>query len=166
MSTPESAVTIRPVRKDDAEALWGLSLQQGVYETTLTLPSDRLETRMERLAGLGPDEHWFVAEVNGAVAGLAGLDVGRGRLRHSGYIFVFVGQSVQGQGIGTRLLTALLDLADNWLLLRRVELTVLVENDRAKRLYERLGFEVEGRRKLSVIARGELKDEWLMARYR
>lgn len=166
MSIPEPSVTIRPVRKGDAEAIWLLSLQQGVYETTLTLPSDRLETRMERLASLGPDEHWFVAEVDGAVAGLAGLDVGRGRLRHSGYVFVFVGQNFQGQGIGTRLLTTLLDLADNWLLLRRVELTVLVENERAKRLYERLGFEVEGQRKLSVIAGGELKDEWLMARYR
>ena len=166
MSIPEPSITLRPVRKDDAQAIWLLSLQQGVYETTLTLPSDRLETRMERLASLGPDEHWFVAEVDGAVAGLAGLNVGRGRLRHSGSVFVFVGQSFQGQGIGTRLLTTLLDLADNWLLLRRVELTVLVENERAKRLYERRGFEVEGRRKLSIIADGELKDEWLMARYR
>ena len=60
----------------------------------------------------------------------------------------------------------LLDLADQWLLLRRIELTVLTENDGAKRLYERLGFVVEGRRKMSVISQGELKDEWLMARYR
>jgi RimJ/RimL family protein N-acetyltransferase len=52
------------------------------------------------------------------------------------------------------------------LLLRRVELTVLTENDGAKRLYERLGFVVEGCRKMSVISQGELKDEWLMARYR
>ncbi len=60
----------------------------------------------------------------------------------------------------------LLDLADHWLLLRRVELTVLTENEGARRLYERLGFVVEGCRKMSVISRGEIKDEWLMARYR
>jgi putative acetyltransferase len=100
------------------------------------------------------------------VAGLAGLAVGTGRLRHSGSVFVFVAPHAQGRGIGTRLLGALLDLADNWLLLRRVELTVLVENERAKRLYERLGFVVEGRRHLSVISQGDIKDEWLMARYR
>jgi len=47
-----------------------------------------------------------------------------------------------------------------------VELTVLVKNERARRLYERLGFVVEGRRKLSVIANGEIEDEWLMARCR
>lgn len=166
MTAAEPAVAIRPVRKEDAEAIWRLSLEQGVYETTLVLPSDRLDERIERLAGLGPDDHWFVAEVDGAVVGLAGLDVGRGRLRHSGHLFVFVGRAFQGQGIGTRLLSTLLDLADNWLLLRRVELTVLVENEGAKRLYERLGFEVEGRRKMSIIAGGELQDEWLMARYR
>ncbi len=64
------------------------------------------------------------------------------------------------------MLETLLDLADRWLLLRRVELTVFVENERARKLYERLGFVVEGRRKMSVIAQGELKDEFLMARYR
>jgi L-phenylalanine/L-methionine N-acetyltransferase len=68
--------------------------------------------------------------------------------------------------IGTRLIQSLLDLADQWLLLRRVELTVLTENEGAKRLYERLGFVVEGCRKMSLISQGELKDEWLMARYR
>lgn len=166
MPTPESSVRIRPVRAEDAEALWQFARQPEVFETTLTLPSERLEQRAERLAALGPDDHWFVAEVDGHVVGVAGLRVGTGRLRHSGHLFLFVARERQGQGIGTRLLEALLDLADNWLLLRRVELTVIVGNDHAKRLYERLGFEVEGRRKWSVIAGGELKDEWIMARYR
>ncbi len=165
-NTPLQPLTIRPVRQDDAEAIWRIARQEGVIETTLALPSDRLEQRVQRLAELGPDEHWFVAEVQGVVAGLAGLSVGKGRLRHSGYIFLFVAREYQGQGIGTKLMQALLDLADNWLLLRRVELTVVVGNDRAKRLYERCGFVVEGRRKMSVISEGELKDEWLMARYR
>ncbi len=167
MATHDPAVgTIRPVRAEDAEAIWEISRQQGVLETTLSLPSDRLEQRAQLLAALGPDEHWFVADVDGAVVGLAGLSVGTGRLRHSGHVFLFIARDWQGQGLGPRLLQALLDVADNWLLLRRVELTVIVGNDRARRLYERLGFEVEGRRKLSVIAEGELKDEWLMARYR
>jgi putative acetyltransferase len=92
--------------------------------------------------------------------------VGKGRLRHSGYVFLFVAREYHGQGVGTRLMETLLDLADRWLLLRRVELTVVAENERAWRLYERLGFEKEGLRKLSVISQGEIKDEWLMARYR
>ena len=166
MTTPGRAVIIRPVSVNDAEAIWRIARQEGVIETTMGIPSDRLEERAKRLAGLGPDEHWFVAEVDGAVVGLAGLNVGKGRLRHSGHVFLYVARKHQGQGLGTRLMQALLDVADRWLLLRRVELTVLVDNDRAKKLYERLGFQVEGRRKLSIISEGELKDEWLMARYR
>lgn len=161
-----SAVTIRPVREQDAEAVWAIARQQGVIETILALPSDRLEQRIETLKGLTSDDHWFVAEVEGAVVGLAGLSVGRGRLRHSGHVFLFVARDFQRRSIGARLLEALLDVADNWLLLRRVELTVFAENARAKALYERHGFVVEGLRKLSVISEGTLHDEYLMARYR
>jgi putative acetyltransferase len=166
MQPAQVALTTRPVRVDDAEAIWRITQQDGVRETILALPSDRLEQRRERLAALGPDEHWFVAEVDGAVSGLAGLSVGTGRLRHSGHVFLFVAREYHGQGIGTRLMETLLDVADNWLLLRRVELTVVADNERAWRLYERLGFEKEGLRKLSVISDGAIKDEWLMARYR
>ena len=166
MKATQANVEIRPVGVEDAEAIWRITHQEGVIETILSLPSDRLEQRRERLASLGPDEHWFVAEANGEVIGLAGLSVGTGRLRHSGHVFLFVAREYHGQGIGTRLLETLLDVADRWLLLRRVELTVVAENERAWRLYERLGFEKEGLRKLSVISQGEIKDEWLMARYR
>jgi putative acetyltransferase len=166
MQPSHKALTTRPVRVEDAEAIWRITQQKGVIETILSLPSDRLEQRRERLATLGPDEHWFVAEVDGAVSGLAGLSVGTGRLRHSGHIFLFVAREYHGQGIGARLMEILLDVADNWLLLRRVELTVVADNERAWRLYERLGFEKEGLRKLSVISDGAIKDEWLMARYR
>ena len=165
MAEPLTA-TIRPVREDDALAVWAISRQQGVIETILSLPSDRVEQRLERLQSLTSDDHWFVVEVDGAVVGLAGLSVGRGRLRHSGHVFLFVSRDFQGRGIGSRLLETLLDVADNWLMLRRVELTVFAGNSRAKALYERLGFVVEGLRKMSVIAEGALHDEYLMARYR
>jgi putative acetyltransferase len=166
MKAAQADVTIRPVRVEDTEAIWRITQQEGVIETILSLPSDRLEQRRERLASLGPDEHWFVAEADGEAIGLAGLSVGTGRLRHSGHIFLFVSREHHGQGVGTQLLEKLLDVADRWLLLRRVELTVVAENERAWRLYERLGFEKEGLRKLSVISQGEIKDEWMMARYR
>jgi putative acetyltransferase len=166
MESAQADVTIRPVRVEDAEAVWRITQQEGVIETILSLPSDRLELRRERLASLGPNEHWFVAEAESEVIGMAGLSVGTGRLRHSGHVFLFVARDYHRQGVGTRLMETLLDVADRWLLLRRVELTVVADNERAWRLYERLGFEKEGLRKLSLISQGEIKDEWLMARYR
>jgi putative acetyltransferase len=163
---PESTdLIIRPVSLQDAAALWTIAREPGVIETTLALPGLRLEQRVKSLSELSEHDHYLVAEKATQVVGLGGLTVGTGRLRHSGSLFVYVASAYQGQGIGTQLLRALLDLADQWLLLRRVELTVLTENEGAKRLYERLGFVVEGCRKMSVISQGELKDEWLMARY-
>jgi len=166
MASLAEDIVIRPVCLQDAAALWEIARQEGVIETTLALPSLRLEQRMKSLTDLSEDDHYMVAEKAGQVVGVAGLTVGRGRLRHSGHIFVYVAVANQGQGIGTQLVQTLLDLADQWLLLRRVELTVLTENEGAKRLYERFGFVVEGCRKMSVISQGEIKDEWLMARYR
>jgi len=165
MSTPDDLI-IRPILLQDAEALWTIARQEGVIETTMALPSLRLEQRLKSLSELSENDHYMVAERATQVLGVAGLTVGTGRVRHSGSLFVYVARQHQGQGIGTRLVQTLLDLADQWLLLRRVELTVLTENEGAKHLYERLGFVVEGCRKISVISQGELKDEWLMARYR
>ncbi len=165
MTTPPDVI-IRPILLQDAEALWKIARQEGVIETTMALPSLRLEQRQKSISELSENDHYMVAERAGEVVGIAGLTVGSGRTRHSGSLFIYVARQQQGQGIGTRLMQSLLDLADNWLLLRRVELTVLTENEGARRLYERLGFGIEGCRKMSVIAQGEIKDEWLMARYR
>ncbi len=123
--TPNDLV-IRPVCLQDAHALWTLAREQGVIETTLALPSLRLEQRIKSLSELSEHEHYMVAEKAGQVVGLTGLTVGTGRLRHSGYLFVYVAAENQGQGIGTRLVQTLLDLADQSLLLRRVELKVKI----------------------------------------
>ncbi len=159
-------IEVRPVRVEDAEAIWRIAREPGVIERILALPSDRLEARQAQLRDLGPDEHYLVATIDGEVVGLGGLTVGRGRLRHAGDVFLFVGREHQGQGAGSALMSALLDLADRWLLLERVELTVIVDNEGARRLYERFGFEVEGRRRRSVISDGAIRDEWLMSRLR
>src|SRR5579859_2410687 len=143
MALPPDPI-IRPILLQDAEALWKIARQEGVLETTMALPSLRLEQRMKSISELSENDHYMVAERAGEVVGIAGLTVGTGRTRHSGSLFIYVARQQQGQGIGTRLMQSLLDLADNWLLLRRVELTVLTENEGAKRLYERLGFVVEG----------------------
>ena len=70
----------------------------------------------------------------------------------------------QNKGVGTRLLQAVLDLADNWLNLKRVELQVFTDNARAVHLYEKFGFIVEGTHEAFAFREGEYVDAYYMAR--
>lgn len=77
-----------------------------------------------------------------------------------------VARDCQGQGIGTQLLTALLDLADNWMNLQRVELTVFSDNAPALALYRKLGFEEEGLLRRYALRDGVFVDVCSMARFK
>ena len=88
----------------------------------------------------------------------------KGRRSHVGRVWLCVHDDFQRRGIGAALVTALIDAADNWLNLRRLELTVYVDNEAAIRLYEKFGFEIEGRRRSDCFRDGLFVDSYAMAR--
>ena len=88
------------------------------------------------------------------------------RTRHAAGIGLMVRRDFQNQGIGRAMLEKVLDLADNWLMLVRLELTVFADNERAVHLYESLGFEREGIRRKAAVRNGVYMDEIAMARIR
>jgi putative acetyltransferase len=61
---------------------------------------------------------------------------------------------------------ALIDLADNWLNLERLELTAYTDNEPALRLYKKLGFEIEGTHRKYAFRDGAYVDSYCMARVR
>ena len=67
---------------------------------------------------------------------------------------------------GDALLNEILDLSDHWLMLVRVELEVFSDNEGAIRLYESLGFQKEGLKRMATVRGGRYVDEYLMARLR
>ncbi|MGN8897066.1 GNAT family N-acetyltransferase [Flavonifractor sp. HCP28S3_F3] len=160
--------TIRPTRPEDAEGTAALRKMPGVFENTLGLPSYRAADSAAFINGLGPNDHHFVAVLeDGTVIGAAGLQVfSNPRMRHVGSVGLFVHTDYQNMGVGTALMRTLLDLADNWLMLVRVELTVFADNQRAIHLYEKLGFEKEGLKRMSTVRDGQYADEYMMARLR
>ena len=82
--------------------------------------------------------------IEGKVIGQLGLQVCQNpRRRHVAELGMGVSEDYQGQGIGSALLRSALEMADNWLNIRRMELTVYTSNEAAIALYERFGFEVE-----------------------
>lgn len=157
-------VTIRPVQIKDASSIHFICIQDNVLPYMVFLPSMRVDAMENRLRNLGPNQFEFVAELNGNVVGFIGLTQGQGRRSHVGDIFLGVDSEHHKKGIGKLLLTKIIDLADNWLMLERVELGVLVTNAGAQALYEKFGFLVEGKKKGSLKANGSFIDEIIMSR--
>lgn len=134
---------IRHAEPDDIDAIKAIYDQSSVYANTLQLPYQPV-ANWQRLFTAGSDFYNLVAEVEGKVVGQLGLQVCKNpRRRHVAELGMGVSEPYQGQGIGSALLRSALELCDNWLNIRRVELTVYVSNEAAIALYERFGFEAE-----------------------
>ena len=161
-------MTLIPIRARelrDLEAVHEIFNCPGVIAGTLQLPWRSLEARREWFTQPAPDAHSLVAEVEGRVVGLLTLHLEPApRRRHCGSIGMGVHDDFQHRGVGTALMTAMLDLADNWLGLRRIELTVYVDNTPAIRLYEKFGFSVEGTARQFAFRAGAYVDAHHMAR--
>ena len=157
---------IRPAGPEDASGITALRRMPGVFEQAASLPSDRPRRMEELLRQPGQGRHVLVAvSPDNTVLGLVMLTVeSNPRRRHTGGLGIMVRTDCQGQGIGTALLEAVLDLADTWLMLHRVELEVYADNGDAIRLYQRFGFETEGRKREPAVKAGDYVDMLVMAR--
>ena len=141
----------------------------GVIHGTLQLPFRSVEERRQRFAtfSASSDRHSLVAEVDGRVVGALGLHVEQAaRRRHVGSIGMGVHDDFQGRGVGSALMAAMIELADNWLGLRRIELTVYADNPAAIHLYQKFGFVIEGTASQYAWRAGAWVDAHYMARVR
>jgi len=77
---------------------------------------------------------------------------------------VIVRDDWQGKGVGTAMMHVVIDLADRWLNLTRIELTVFTDNESAIALYRKFGFEIEGALRKYAFRDGEFVDAYAMAR--
>jgi putative acetyltransferase len=140
----------------DARQLWELYTLPGTTWGTNQLVSQSLEQIQRRLESSLTDRnsHSLAAEVDGRLVGSATLHVGNAKRRFTGDIGIIVHDEYVGRGIGRALMEALLDLADNFLGLRRVELDVYTDNASAIHLYESLGFQREGVKRRAMFRGG------------
>ncbi len=159
------AILIRAYEPEDVPAITAMFNQRGVAAGTLQIPFTSATERRERYP---PSDtlRLLVAEVDGRVVGEGALTLYRKRRNHVGSLGMAVDESFQGRGVGTALMTALMDLADNWYNLRRVELLVYADNARAIYLYQKFGFTIEGRHQAFAFREGAYVDALTMARVR
>ncbi|AXE92960.1 GNAT family N-acetyltransferase [Paraburkholderia sp. 22099] len=164
-STPEG-LTLRALRPADAEQFHAMQQLPAVVNGNPHAPFRTLASTREYLEKLEPTEIAIAAIIGDTLVGEAELTPLKGRRSHAGSIGIGVHDAWHRRGIGNALMTELLDLADNWLGLRRVELHVFADNHAALALYRKFGFEIEARQRGAVLRRGVLIDCYFMARLR
>jgi putative acetyltransferase len=160
-------ILVRAAEPGDVPQLTELNNQPRAYWGTLQTPFTSVAAREKRFAGRGDNELMLVAVFDGKVVGSAGMvRETRHRRAHTAGIGMAVHDDHAGRGVGTALMRAMVDVADRWWNIKRLELDVYVDNVRAIALYERFGFEREGVLRAYAWRDGQYVDTIAMARLR
>jgi ribosomal protein S18 acetylase RimI-like enzyme len=161
--TAGAPIAIRLARTDDAAAL--ARIDRATW-TELTSPAPAADEMPPFFRDDGPrPEDVLVAERDGRVVGWAKVEHPT-PFPSSAHVWHVTGLAVdpdaQGTGVGRALVEALIDEARKRGG-RRLTLRVFAPNEPARRLYERMGFEVEGVLRGEFRAGDDYVDDILMA---
>jgi putative acetyltransferase len=161
-------IVVRRAVPEDFEAWTRHFEDESAHAGTLQVPFPSREVWKKRLAETPEGHYLFSACVGDEVVGNAGLHpCGTSpRRAHAMGIGMSVPSAWQGKGVGTALMNAMCNLADGWLNVFRLELTVYTDNERAIALYRKSGFEMEGTHKAYALRAGRYVDAYAMARIR
>jgi L-phenylalanine/L-methionine N-acetyltransferase len=159
-------LAIRPVTPSDAEQVADFHNQPGYRAGTLRLPYQSAEEVRRSFEQPRGERISLVAVMDAQVVGDIGLIRANGRRAHSAAIGMGVHDAYQRRGIGRALLGEIVVIADDWLDLRRLELTVFCDNQAAIGLYQSFGFETEGVHRNYAFRSGIYVDAFAMARLR
>lgn len=169
---PAASVTLRPGAAGDAEALLRLYRDAAAQPGGLARRAEEMdvayvEGQVQSALARGV---WLVAE---DAAGLAGSihacrPLPRDFQHVLGELALLVHPRAQGRGLGRRLFTAFVDqVRDRERGVHRIELITRAGNQRARGIYESLGFRMEGRLKARVRhADGRFEDDLFYAWHR
>jgi len=162
--------TVLPITMEDASPYLELCRRLD-QETSFMLyePGERTTTvdeQRKQIESMLKTENQmiFVAESDHQLVGH--LQAFGGRLRRNRktlYLVVGVLQAHAGRGVGTALFRTLEEWARN-IGVHRLELTVMTHNAAAVALYRKMGFEVEGTARDTLLVDGRYVDEYLMAK--
>ena len=136
---------IRPATKGDQDAIWRIMEPVIRAGETYALPRDM--NRSEALAHwFQPDRAVFVAEEGGAVIGTCYLRANRpGPGAHVANAGFMVAEDKGARGVGQALCEQMLAFAKQRGFLAMQFNFVVAANERAVRLWQRMGFEIVGR---------------------
>lgn len=166
----QDILIIREADTEDARAF--IQLQETIYSETdfmLYGKSDQKQSvqgtrkRLEEWK-MARNSNLFLAIMNGEYAGYLVIIGGPApRASHRASVVIGVKQAFSNKGIASTLMFH----GENWAKevgIEKLELTVIKENVIAQKLYNKLGFEMEGTRKNALRINGNYVDEFYMGK--
>ena len=107
---------------------------------------------------------FLVAEVKGQIVGTLNCrGSSRKAIRHIVTLGMSVDQDWRRQGIGSQLMAQAIAWAKGTGIISRIELDVFERNEKAIHLYQKFGFEIEGKRRKAIFRDGAYHDGLIMA---
>ncbi len=160
---------IREATLEDAEELHELD-ESLAEEIDIHIPMDSIGTASDYVRSIvrslsnSRTSLFLVAEVDGHIVGSLKCTGYRQRaFRHVATLDIAIQKEFRGMGIGTALMKDAVRWAKEKSTIKRIELFVYASNDVAIKLYQSVGFEVEGLRKNGLCHRGRYVDYFMMA---
>ncbi len=158
-------IIIRHSKAEDSLGIKAIFEGEVACSGTLQMPYSSLKLWEKRLQELPDGFYSLVAEIDGQIAGHIVFETFQNpRRKHVGSFGMAVNDVYQGQGVGSRLLLAVIDMADNWLNIKRIEMTVFTDNEAAINLYKKYGFTIEGESSAYAFRNGEYVSVYHMGR--
>ncbi|MCB0166737.1 MAG: GNAT family N-acetyltransferase [Anaerolineae bacterium] len=160
-------IMIRAVAPGDVEDLAEVLSMPKCQRQTLQTPYKSIEEVKRRYTNIPDNKHVLVAVVKETQKVVGSISLVRqtaARRSHVAVLGMAVHDDYHGQGIGSQLMTAIINLAENWLNVTRLELTVYVDNQPALELYRKFGFIIEGTLSNYAFRDGVFIDAHFMAR--
>jgi RimJ/RimL family protein N-acetyltransferase len=110
------------------------------------------------------ENHVFIiAEMDDQIVGQLNVMAShKPRLFHVGEFGISVRKSHWGLGVGSALMQAMVDWAKQSGVIRKLNLMVRADNEKAQGLYKKFGFEYEGTNRRDMIINGQMHDAHYM----
>lgn len=164
----KDTITLRLLKPQDLDLYYDLFFQnpdQQVNYYTATTEQFTKETIQNFLIKIEHDEtrYDFLIIEDEKWLGEIVLNEIDWKARNAGFRIALFNESLTNKGIGTQAIQMLLEFAFHILHLHRIELEVFDYNPRAKRVYEKCGFQVEGIKRESLCLKGEYHDVIMMS---
>lgn len=156
---------IRRIDLCDARLFWDVQKQLDTESKFMMLEPEERRFDFSRTIGRISRFDFLVgADVDGKFVGFLSAKRGNAnRIRNTAYVVVGIIEEFQHQGIGSQLFEEL----ERWAkekAVKRIELTVMINNYAAIALFQKHGFTIEGVRREAMCVDGKYIDEFYMSK--